>query len=487
MPHHPRSIASVASLLVLVVVLGACSGVDDDTADTAPSSESTTAPGEAPSAEGITWESCGDAECGRLTVPLDHDDPDGDTIELALARRPAGDPDARIGSLVVNPGGPGASGASFVTGGFSLGEEVDERFDVVGFDPRGVGESTPVDCGDAPDEFLDLDPQPDDDAELRELQAAAADVSDACAGTGALLEHLDTATVARDLDAIRAALGDEQLTYLGYSYGTLIGQLYAEQFPERVRALVLDGVVNPAEDLVELLTAQTDGFDRAFAALAASCDDDPGCAVDDVAGAYDGLAAEVEEEPLTTDGDDELGPSALSFAAVSAAYDSSTWPIFAQGLADGLDGDGTILLAFADAYRSAADYGVYAGVVCTDGPHPPDPAAWEAFAQQLEEQSPRFGAAVANELLPCATWPAPVVGQPAPVVAEGAAPILVVGTTGDPATPFANAEQVAATLADAVLLTHDGEGHTSGGEADCDHIVARYLIDLAIPDPGSRC
>ncbi len=467
----------LVAALVAVAVLGGCAGSGDGDS-----------PESGSDGGSLTWEECDALECATLEVLVDHAEPDGPTIGLALVRAPAGDPDERIGSLVVNPGGPGGSGTELVAGGFTLGPEVSERFDIVGFDPRGVGDSARIDCGDAPDELFDLDPDPDGAAEQDALDEAAAAVVVACgADAGGLLDHVATPAVVGDLELLRQALGEDPLSFLGYSYGTLIGQLYAEAHPERLRALVLDGVVDPAQDLPELLAAQTEGFAATFDAMVAACTEDPDCPLDDLAATYDDLAARVETDPIPAGDGDEVGPAELTLAAVYAGYDDSPWPVFADALTEAAEGDGALLAGFAAAYRGAASYGPYASVTCTDSPHPPNPEAWEDLAAELDAIDGRFGSAIATELLPCATWEAPVARQPAPATAEGAPLTLVVGTTGDPPTPFANAEKVAATLDDAALLTHEGGGHTSFSEPDCRDVVARYLVDLSVPPPGATC
>lgn len=480
-------------LVVAALVVAGCGDDGDDdavqstttTAAAVPTSTTTAPPGAVDLLGGfvpapLSWEPCGrGTECASLAVPLDWAAPGGPTIDLALARVPAAEPDERIGALVTNPGGPGASGIDFVAGGNPFaGTELAARFDVVSWDPRGVDRSAPLDCAEEEvDAFLRLDSDPDDAGEQRALDDAAAAVGADCAAShGELLPHVGTDDAAYDLEAIRRAMG-VPLAYVGFSYGTLIGLRYAELFPTGARSIVLDGVVDPTHTLTDLLRGQTVAFERVLTD-----------ALGPVADAYDRVAAMVEEAPIPTDDGRGLGPADLVTGAVLAGYDESYWPVLRQAVTDAEDGDGTVLLELADSYRSLGSYTAYQAVSCADSDHPVGPAAWAAFAAELEAISPRFGASIANEMLPCATWPAPVDSVVGPVVAEGAPPILVIGSTGDPATPVEQAERVAAGLASGSLLVYDGEGHTAYGKDDCiDDAVERYLIDGTTPADGTVC
>jgi pimeloyl-ACP methyl ester carboxylesterase len=428
-----------------------------------------------------------DLECADLEVPLDWSRPDGPTVRLALARRPAGG--ARIGLLVTNPGGPGASGVDFLDADPFSGA-VGEAFDVVSWDPRGVGSSTSLSCGAGVADFLALDADPDDPDEQAQLDRAAAAVAAECARTdGDLLAHLATADAALDLEAIRRALGDEPLTYVGFSYGTQIGQAYAERFPTRIRAMVLDGVVDPALGFTEFLLQQARGFEAAFDDATAACAraGPRRCGVTDLARSFDRVKARAEVSPIPA-GRDRVGPSEVVVAATYVLYLEDGWAELGPALARAEDGDARALLDLARRYYDFGGYPAYAAVVCTDAPPPAGPDAYRAFADEARRVAPRFGGAVANELLPCATWPAPADAGPAPVTAAGAPPILVVGTTGDPATPYAGAVAVAERLASGVLLTVEGAGHTAYGSNRCaTGAVDRYLIDLRVPPAGTIC
>lgn len=440
----------------------------------------------------LDWQSCDigsapSSECTVLTVPLDWAAPDGDTIGLALARIPA--TGERIGSLLTNPGGPGGSGLEFL-GYAPFSPEVSERFDVVSWDPRGVGASTSVTCGDTVEDFLAEDPSPDDPTEQAAIEDAAAEVAEECAAAdGDLLAHVGTAEVARDLEAIRLALGGEPLNYVGFSYGTQIGQAYAEQFGDRIRTMALDGVVDPALGFEEFLLGQVEAFEAAFDDNVAACAEAgrEACGVADLAAAYDEVAATVEEERLAG-GPDGVGPAELAVAATYSAYLSSGWTILGPALADALDGDGGALWDLASSYYDFGSFGAYAAVVCTDTEHPEGVDAYREFYERAVAASERFGPTVANEMLPCATWGVPPQDAATAVTAPDAPPILVVGNTGDPATPLENAEHVAARLDSGELVVVDMDGHTAYGANRClTDIVDAYLIELAVPEPGTRC
>jgi len=438
----------------------------------------------------LSWTDCElprGGQCATLTVPLDWDDPDGATIDLAIGRIPAGG--EPIGPLALNPGGPGASGLELLSYD-PVSVEVGERFDLVSWDPRGVGGSEGLRCGDGVDALLGADSDPDSAAEQAELDTAAAAVAQECGRTdGALLAHLGTDDVARDLEAIRRALGDAPLDFLGFSYGTRIGQTYATFFPDRVRTMVLDGAVDPALGYEETLVEQAVAFDDSFERSAEACAEAgrAACGVDDLAGAYEQVRTAVEEAPLRG-GDEPVGPSALAIAAIVTAYGPDGWLALGPALAAALDGDGGPMWDLAASYYDLGGYTSYAAVVCIDTPPPRGAAAYRDFAERAAAASTRFGAAAANELAPCATWPAAAVGTPAPLRAVGAPPIVVVGNTGDPATPYANAVAVADALASGVLLTARIDGHTAYGSDPCvTRLVDAYLIDLEVPEDGTVC
>ncbi len=426
-----------------------------------------------------------------LTVPLG-----AGTTGLAVTRHRAGG--TRVGALLVNPGGPGASAVdSLQASAGTLPAALREHFDLVAFDPRGVGHSSPVRCGTTADldRYFSLDPTPDTPAELAAYVAGNGALVAGCAQrSGGLLPYLSTVDAAADMERLRAALGAERLTYLGYSYGTAIGAAYLEAFPTRVRAMVLDGALDPALSWDGLLEGQSRGFETALDALLADCERTR-CAfrravTGDLAAAFDALAARVERAPLPAGGR-TVGPGELTLAVGAGLYSREYgWPSVAAALAAGERGDGRALLALSDAYLGRTDGG-YAPLVeanlavsCLDRPWPRDPQAYVDLAARLARSAPRFGPAVALAGLPCATWPVPPVSTPHPVRADGAPPVVVIGTTGDPATPYAWSVALARQLPSGVLVTHEGEGHTvyrAGAPRCLTDPVDGYLLETKVP------
>jgi len=481
----------LAAALALAFVATACG--DDGSAPeraaprpTAASPDPTDAPGPiAPAPRALAWSGCGDgAECATLAVPVDHGEPDGPTLDLALLRLPArGD---RIGALLVNFGGPG-SGAVEATPTFPWPDEVRERFDVVAMDPRGVGGSTPLDCGVPGAELYAVDHSVEDAADREALLAVSEAFARDCERErGDLLAHVGTRDVARDLDLVRAALGEEQVSYVGFSYGTSIGQAYAELFPRRVRAMVLDGVVDPAADGITTAVQQAAGFEVALERWARRCGERPSCDLGDpLADVTAALAAAEGELPA---GDRTLGPGQAVVGVALTLYGEALWPALDEAVAAALDGDGAPLLELADRYVELVEVAPYVAVSCLDSTWPDDPAAHLDAAEAASAASPRFGEALVNDYVRCARWPVPA--QPlGAITAPGAPPLLLVSTTGDPATPHAGAVRVAERLASAVLLTHEGEGHTVAlqGDGCVDGVVVPYLVSLRVPAPGTRC
>jgi pimeloyl-ACP methyl ester carboxylesterase len=502
-----RAAAAVLAGALLVACTGPGAPVADDAAPTptvpppSPGSPVPT-PEPQPVPVPLAWTPCGGGfECASLPVPLDRSAPTAGTVDLALLRRSA--TGERLGSLVVNPGGPGASAVEWLRRSYdAVPAPVRARFDVVAVDPRGVGQSSRVRCVTTSemDALVALDPDPDDAAELAALRAGARRLAAGCTARSArVLPHVATGEVARDLDVLRASLGDAGLTYLGYSYGTSIGLQYLRLFPDRVRAVVLDSPVDPALSWDALLGAQAVGFDTALAAFLADCEATR-CAFrraveGDLGAAYDALAAQVESRPLPGDGVRSVGPGELSLGAGAGLYSRrSGWPALADALAAAVRGDGSGLLALSDGYLDRTPAG-YAGtaeanlaVNCLDRPWPREPEPYLALAERVRATAPRFGPAIALSGLSCAAWPVAPVGRPASVRAEGAPPVVVVGTTRDPATPYGWAQAVAGRLASAVLLTVDGDGHTvyRGSAPACvREAVDAYLVALQVPAPAS--
>lgn len=437
----------------------------------------------------VRWQRCGGGlDCATVTVPVDYLDPGSGTLALALVRRPARDPSRRIGTLLMNPGGPGASGVRRVRQGFVVSPEVADRFDIVGFDPRGVGDSTPVTCGDAVPAFRATDLDPDSSAESEQLAAAARAVADECVATeGARLGHLGTWEVFHDVEVIRRALGEEQVSFVGLSYGTLVALLWAEAYPASVRALVLDGVVDPAAGGDTSSELQVAAIEKAVADMDAACSADDACPLVDAGGvrlAYDELARRLDSGELS---DPRVGPTQLAYAAFSATYGPERWPLLWSALAHGLEGDLDGVAEMSRWFTALVSWAPFAIVTCLDSAHPVGFEAWQREGDEAAQRSHRFGRIASNELLPCAFWPAATYA-PHVVHAPGTPPVLVVGSTGDAATPYDQAVDVARALDQGVLLTAELDGHIALGDSACvDEAVTRYLVDLTTPAPGTLC
>ncbi|NCT92170.1 alpha/beta hydrolase [Cellulomonas sp. APG4] len=455
----------------------------------------------------VAWEECGDLECAVVQAPLDWDDPGAGSIELAMSRSLATGPDdARVGSLLLNPGGPGSSGIEFLEGaGAAFGEPVREAFDLVGFDPRGVGASSAVDCGDGSvldDFFLDVPPL-EDDADVEAARARVAAFSEGClAATGPLLGHVDTVSAARDLDLLRALLGDEQLHYAGFSYGTFLGATYAELFPERVGRMLLDGALDPSISSEQLSVGQAEGFEAALRAYVEDCQAGNGCplrgSTDEGMQQIARLVERTAQQPLDTEGGVPLNATLAVYGIVRTLYNDADWPALTAGLEEALTTDtGALLLAFANDYLSRTADGDYldntmvafTAINCLDYPSERmDAAALAERTAAIEEVAPTLGRFFATDV-GCDGWAVPSTGERGPIAADGAAPIVVVGTTGDPATPYAWSVSLAEQLSSGVLVTWEGEGHTAylRSNACVTDAVDAYLVDGTVPEDGLTC
>lgn len=503
----PRLASFVALAAVAVVLVPPISTPASATGTTTTTTAASTTAGPTPGTpRPLTWKRCqgGAAQCATLAVPLDDTVAGGPTIDLALVRIPARDPDRRIGSLVMNPGGPGAPATDFtVAFAPSLPEEIQDRFDIVGFDPRGVGQSEGVDCTDDLDPFYALDWTPDTDAGRTALEAGVRQIVDACVkADGAILPFLGTDRAARDMDRIRAALGDDQLTYLGFSYGTYLGAQYAAQFPDRVRALVLDGPVDPALDATAVQVQQAVAFERSLNLFLRDCARHSDCAFHhdgDPARAYDALRARIDAAPISASGAGRgrtLNTTLFDIGVTELLYSGEeSWSTLADSLVAVEGGDGSDLVMEADFYTGRSDDGTYDdlqeaffAIGCVDGPAVGGVAGLRAIEDTAARVAPRLGRSVVNNSLACAFWP--VEAQPpAALHAPTSPPLLVLGTRNDPATPLRWARGLTEELESAVLVTVGGARHTAfaSGNQCVDDIVVRYLVDDAVPKSGTRC
>ncbi len=476
----------------LLSAAAACSGDGSDELipDAAPSTAEPTTTSTVPEfvPAPITWRPCEDGlECAEVTVPVDYGQPAGPTLVVSVQRAPASGP--RTGALFVNPGGPGGGTADFVAHlEENLPGTVTEQFDLVGVDWRGTATSD-FGCGVTIPELYAADHTIEDEADTAALVDVSRRYAEGCAaGAGDLLAHIGTRDAARDVDVVRAAMGDEQISFLGISYGSLLGQVYAQQFPSRVRAMVIDGIAEPGVSGVDAATAQAVGFESVFGAFTAACDAEPNCPLaGDTRGAVERLIAQVESAPLPVEGG-QVGPGELPLALSVNLYGEGGWPDLSYAIDAGLDGDGSLLGQLADDYMSIVDFDIYFAVFCLDQDWPEDPNELLAAGKTAAASAPHFGEALVNDYVRCSVWP--VEEQPLPAItAPGTPPILVVSTTNDPATPHDAAVRVADRLESAVLLTVEGDRHgaTSGGLTCVDEHVAHYLVNVIPPPEGTVC
>jgi pimeloyl-ACP methyl ester carboxylesterase len=458
-------------------------------------------------AQRLDWEPCeAGFECAALEVPMDYEDPGGDTIDLALLRRPAGDPAAHVGSLVVNPGGPGVPGTDYAAAADrAFRRPLLDAFDIVGFDPRGTGESSPVDClsDEELDAYLAEDPDPDTAAEEADYVEWTERIGEGCVEhTGEIIGHVTTIEAARDMDVLRAALGEERLTYLGASYGTELGATYAELFPQRTGRLLLDGAVDASLSRRDEALGQARGFQRALEAYVENCVEESsncflGDSVDEGLQRIRDFLDDVDAEPLPTGTDRELTEGRALYGIIWPLYVRDYWFLLSGALRQGFSSDGAGLLQLADLYSSRNPAGGYRNntmeafyaIGCLDDPSAIDASQVQEHADAFEEASPTLGRSFAWGLTACEGWVVESTPEPVEIRAEGAAPIVVVGTTRDPATPYQWAVALADQLESGVFVSRDGDGHTgyNSGNACVDEAVEEYLIEGTVPEDGLSC
>lgn len=457
----------------------------------------------------LTWRACGvpGFQCATLKAPLDYAKPDGARISLAVARKKATGPGKRLGSLLVNPGGPGGSAIDYLQGYAAIGypAPVRARYDMAAIDPRGVGRSEPVECltGKEMDAYTQVDQTPDDQGETTALAASFKKFAQGCEQRSAkILPHVSTVDSARDMDIFREALGDKKLSYVGASYGTFLGATYAGLFPQRTGRLVLDGAMDPSLSARELNRDQTAGFETAFASFAADCVKQADCPLGtesaaDVSARMKAFFTSLDSKPIPTGQPRQLGESLATTGVIAAMYDESGWPQLREALGRAMAGDGAPLLALADSYYERQNDGTYANLMyansavnCLDLPPAfKNPAEVKAALPSFEKASPVFGEGLAWASLNCTYWPTKATGTPHRIEARGAAPIVVVGTTRDPATPYKWAQSLAAQLSSGRLLTYEGDGHTAYGRgSDCiDTAINTYLLEGTPPTKAKKC
>ncbi|MDM7990902.1 alpha/beta hydrolase [Arthrobacter sp. zg-Y877] len=509
--RFPRLAAAAASVLLLASGCTSAPGTDEndggDSASTAAADVIGDVPGELREfySQDVDWTGCeGDFRCATVTVPMNYADPGAGTVELSVIMAEA-DGDAR-GTVLINPGGPGGSGYDAVSQSMEsiTSDRLRDNFNLLGFDPRGVGRSTPVKClsdqemDEARAEYIDAS-TPEG---LAASRLSAKEFADACAAeTGELLGFVDTASAARDMDILRAVGGDEKLNYLGFSYGTYLGATYAELFPEKVGRLVLDGALDPSSSNEDITLGQARAFEKAIRAYVEDCVAGSGCpldgSADDGVAAIQELLASVEARPMTAGDGRLVTVSTFVSGFILPLYDDANWPVLSQALESALQGDPTYMLRLADISADRAEDGTYRSnstvafnaVNCLDYPMVSDDAQMAADALELAAASPTIGKYLAYGGVTCEAWPHGPVNEPHPIKASGAADLLVIGTTGDPATPYEWSEALAAQLESAVLVTWEGEGHTAYGRgSQCiEDTVDDYFIDGTVPKDNTVC
>ncbi|MCX2924384.1 alpha/beta hydrolase [Streptomyces sp. NEAU-W12] len=488
------ALAACAALLTA----GCSGGSSDDGSDDQDRSGGTAIDWGRCEAFGDTPAPGGEWQCGTLEVPLDWSEPDGRTIELAMIRAKATGDD-RLGSLLFNFGGPGGSGVSGMPSYATTASQLRERYDLVSWDPRGVAASEGIRCRD--DEEIQaaesVDFTPDTPAERQAYLADAADFGKGCQeSAGELLAHVSTTDTARDMDRIRQALGEDRLNYFGISYGTELGGVYAHLFPKKVGRLTLDAVVDPTADTVGHAENQTRGFQRALDNYLKSTGRDPEQGSREIAELLD----RIDAEPLPTSSQGrELTQSLALTGIVLPLYSRTSWPVLTSALEAAEEGDGSELLALADGYNERDASGKYGttthsqrAISCLDDKQRMTVAETEELLPEFERISPVFGPFLGWDTAGwCHDWPVPGQHDTPEVSAPGAAPVLVIGNTGDPATPYEGAQRMADELGEGVgtVLTWKGEGHGAyGSGSDCvDSTVNAYLLDGTVPKDGKVC
>jgi pimeloyl-ACP methyl ester carboxylesterase len=515
----PRRLRLVAVLLFAAALAVAGCTVPtfapNGSAEAAPGANGTAAP------TGATdWRDCSDIpksligrgarnmtyECTTVRVPRDwNDKTTGQTYGIALIRVRSKTQTHRIGSLLLNPGGPGGSGietAVYFSYGETLGglpTAITNQFDIIGFDPRGVGRSDPVKCISDADQDANFasPPDPVTPAQFNAFVTLNKKIVDGCGDKyGDQLVTFSTEQAARDMDAIRQTVGDSKLSYLGFSYGTLLGATYAQQFPTDIRAMVLDGAIDPKQTFIQGSESQAKGFERAFTNFSNWCKATPAkCPIaPDARKAVTDAMAAAEKNPVPYTDGRKATSGWIFLAVISSLYTETGWTALAGAVSTLKEGNAKGIFALADQYAERKPDGTYSNlfdanlaVNCSDTKDVPSVAEIRQFQAEWRKKYPLFGASLAVGMLQCALWPGKRDPFPAGA-ATGAPPIVVVGTTGDPATPYENTAALAEMLGVGHVLTWEGEGHTAYPSTPCIvQAVDNYLINLQVPPEGLRC
>ncbi|MEV4576962.1 alpha/beta hydrolase [Nonomuraea jabiensis] len=487
---------------LLIPVVAGCSTVPAE-----PATQSTADPG------AISWGPCTDIKrpggeppasqdssvrCGKLSVPLDYNKPDGEKLELALIKLSTTGKN-RLGSVVFNFGGPGASGVDTLDQAAKALTGLRARYDLISFDPRGVERSSGVRCGDTVemDRFTALDTLPSDNQTHQETAAANKQFAALCQQhSGKILPYVGTVNAARDMDRIRAAVGDAKLNYVGMSYGTQLGAVYATEFPKKVGRMVLDAPLDPTVTFEQRTLVQTRGFQKAYESFLRACVKnkcDFGKDQETANANVDKLLNQLTTQPLKV-GTRELTQGLAATGVAAALYSELTWPFLEQALSEAIKGRGDALLYLADSYTGRSQDGKYStqmtsfpAITCVDTSERPSEAELRRTEAAAMKISPLFGSEGSGGL--CRVWPAKGSDQARHVNATGSAPIVVIGGKGDPATPYEWAPKLTAQLKTARLVTYEGEGHGAylSGSKCVLQLVDSYLIEGKLPQKGATC
>lgn len=501
-PSAARAVGALAALTVLA-------GCASSTPAVGPSPTTMPTPPTALTSfyqQKLDWQKCGVDLCATLTVPLDYAHPGSATIKLAVLKVDATDQAHKLGALVVNPGGPGASGVQFAAAGAQgyFRKALTSRYDIVGFDPRGVGKSTAVNCGntDQTDQVVAENPDPTTAAEWERANAITQAYLMRCQTlSGALAGHVSTVEAAHDMDVLRAALHQPKLDYFGVSYGTFLGATYANLFPGNVGRMVLDGAMDPALSTLQMTLQQARGFEVALRSYVDDCVRQSACplgSTDEAAVArVQQFLAQAQAHPIPTGTPRELNESLAMYGIWAPLYVKANWPQLTDAFREVFTKDtARQFLDLADAYIGRDDHGyldnslaAQNAVNCLDRD---DYTPWQqvgSLTPEFVKASPTFGRAFAAMLASCEFYPVQTHNRPAPVHAVGAAPIVVIGTTRDPATPIEWARALAQQLTSGVLVTRNGDGHTAyhTGNACIDDAVENYLVRGVVPHNGMAC
>jgi pimeloyl-ACP methyl ester carboxylesterase len=500
---------AAASVVIALAVTGCSGGVPPASTTSTPAPADVSAELEPFYTQVLTWEDCEEElQCATAEAPLDWNDPARDSIELALIRQTTRKNPSQ-GSVLVNPGGPGGSGYDFIADSldYAVSERLQENYDIVGFDPRGVNRSSAVLCHDDPaelDAFIydTLPGETGSDEWIATAVQANADYAEQClVHTGDLLGFVDTVSAARDLDLLRGVLGDEKLNYLGFSYGTFLGATFAELYPEKTGKLVLDGALDPTSTSFDVSLTQAEGFESALRAFLADCFGTDDCPFDGTADAamlkIRALLDRLDASPIRHTDSRELGSNAMTSAIVLPLYSQENWPYLRQLFSSVMAGDASVAFTLADSYNGRNPDGTYLdnslearmAINCLDYASQPDTAVMREQAAELQRLAPVLGKQLSFGDVGCLGWPV-ASSNPRPVIdGSGAADILVVGTTNDPATPYFWAVSLAEQLASGHLVTYEGEGHTAYNKSnDClTGTVDDFFVDGVVPDSDPKC